>query len=324
MESDTGLWENDSTHTVRLALVQTYGGEDNPDPPFFSVKWMQVSGDTLFIADRVRECLVCMNSCGEVLWEYGEPGEGPGHFTRIGPIAVSDTWIAVCNIEGDRVELLTRSGELTEVFSILNPLYVEAINSDCFAVISKQASGGDVHLFDINDGYLTSFGECPWQGGEFIQRSANAFSAVCLSNRYLVVNHFFEYTIVVFDVLEEEMVTGFARNHPSGSLPSSSVTRYDDGYISGTFYFVLGKMFTGPEGAINIRLDAIQKDGTVINSNTTIGPAPVTVIDRYSLAGEYLDSYCIPLPNCSAFAYSAPYLYAAQSYTGTIFQFKVK
>ena len=83
-------------------------------------------------------------------------------------------------------------------------------------------------------------------------------------------------------------------------------------------------MFIGPEGVINVRLEAIQKDGSVINSRTTIGPAPVTVIDRYSLTGEYLDSYCIPLPNCTDFAYSDPYLYVSQSYTGTIFQFIIE
>lgn len=324
MRSDEGLWENNPAHSVQLPLVRTYGCEDNPDPPFYSVNWMQVSGDTLFIADRARECLVCMNSAGEVLWEYGAPGEGPGHFTRIGPIAVSDSWLAICNIDGDRVELITRSGELIEIFNIMNPLYVEAINLETFAVLSIAEAGGDVHLFDIDSGYLTSFGECPWQGGEFIQRSTNAFSAQCIDDRYLIVNHFFEYKIVVFDVFEKELVTEFVRIHPSGSLPSSSVSMREDESIAGIFFFLLGKMFIGPEGAINIRLDAIQKDGSVISSRTTIGPAPVTVIDRYNLAGEYLDSYCIPLPNCTEFRYSDPYLYVSQSCTGTIFQFKIE
>ncbi len=321
MRSDEGQWENDPSHKVQLTLVQTFGGEENPDPPFYSVKWMQVSGDTLFIADRIRECLVCMNSDAEVLWEYGEPGEGPGCFSRIGPIAVSESWLAICNIDGDRVELITRSGELVEVFSIMNPLYVQAIDQNTFAVLSKAEAGGDVHLFDVDSGYLTSFGECPWQGGEFIQRSTNAFSAQCIDNRYLIVNHFFEYNIVVFDMFEEELVTEFVRNHPSESLPASSVTNFEDGGISGTFYFLLGKIFIGPEGTINVKLAAIQKDGSVISSRTTIGPAPVTVIDRYNLTGEYLDSYCIPLPNCTEFRYSDPYLYVSQSYTGTVFQF---
>ncbi len=83
-------------------------------------------------------------------------------------------------------------------------------------------------------------------------------------------------------------------------------------------------MFIGPEGAINIRLDAIQKDGSVISSRTTIGPASVTVIDRFNLAGEYLDSYCIPLPNCTEFRYSDPYLYVSPPYTGIVFQFKIE
>jgi len=323
MRSDEGQWENDPSHNVQLTLVHTFGGEENLDPPFYSVKWMQVSGDTLFIADRARECLVCMNSAGEVLWEYGARGEGPGYFNRIGPIAVSDSWLAICNIDGDRVELITRSGELIEVFNIMNPLYVETIDPETFAVLSIAEAGGDVHLFDINTGHLASFGECPWQGGEFIQRSTNAFSAQCINNRYLIVNHFFEYRIVVFDVFEEELIAEFVRNHPSGSLPSSSVSMREDESIAGIFFFLLGKMFIGPEGAINIKLDAIQKDGSVINSRTTIGPAPVTVIDRYNLTGEYLDSYCIPLPNCTEFRYSDPYLYVSQSYTGTVFQFEM-
>ena len=324
MASDEGLWEGDTSHNVRLSLVQTYGGEEETAPPFFSVKCMQVSGDTLFIADRARECLVCMNSSGEVFWEFGDSGEGPGHFSRIGPISVSGNWVAVCSIDGDKVELVSRSGESIRSISIQNPLYVEAISTDTFAVISKAEPGGDIHLFDINGDHLFSFGDCAWVAGEHIQRSTNAYSALLIGNRYLVVNHFFEYGIAVFDLQERQLVTEFARIHPSGNLPTSSLNELEDGYVAGTYFFLLGKVFTGPEGAINVKLDAIQRDGSVISSRTTIGPAPVTVIDRYSLAGDYLDSYCIPIPNCTVFRYSSPYLFVAQSSTGTIYQFLVE
>ncbi|MBD3278242.1 MAG: hypothetical protein GF388_08080, partial [Candidatus Aegiribacteria sp.] len=211
MSSTDGLWEDDPTHSVEIEFVRSYGGENNPVPQFFTVNWMEVSGDTLFISDRARECLVCMNSDGEVLWEYGESGEGPGHFNYIGPVAVSDSWIAVCNIRGDRVELITRAGELIETYSIRNPLFVVRISEHEFAILSRAEPGGDIHLFDIENGHITSFGECPWPGGEFTSWSANEYSAVLVDERYLVMNDFFTYNILVFDVEERTLMNEFIR-----------------------------------------------------------------------------------------------------------------
>jgi hypothetical protein len=323
MSSDEGLWKNDPSQKITMTLLRTYGGEDNPNPQFFTVKWMEVSGDTLFISDRARECLVCMNSDGEVLWEYGEPGEGPGHFTCIGSIAVSDSWIAVCNTIGDRVELISRAGEPIDTYSLMNPLCVVTVSDEEFVVLSRAEYGGDIHLYNIHEGHTASFGECPWPGGEVTSRSTNEYSAVCVDTRYLVMNDFYTYRLFLFDLDEQELISSFIREHPSGNLPVSSMTQMDDGSVSGLFFFVLGKLFVCPCGVINIKLAAIQKDGTVISSRETIGPAPVTIIDRYSMNGEYLDSYCIPLPNCTEFRYSEPYLYVAQSNTGTIYQFSV-
>lgn len=324
MSSSDGLWENSPPHSFELEYLRSYGGEDNPVPQFFTVNWMEVSGDTLFISDRARESLVCMNSDGEVLWEYGEPGEGPGHFTYIGPVAVSDSWIAVCNIRGDRVELITREGELIESYSIRNPLFVVKISEHEFAILSRAESGGDIHLFDVESGHITSFGECPWPGGDFTSWSANEYSAVLVDERYVVMNDFFTYGIYIFDLEQRILINDFIREHPSGDLPENIMTMNDDGSISGMFFFLLGKLFLGPEGCINIKLAAIQKDGSVISSRETIGPAPVTIIDRYDLNGDYLDSYCIPIPSITDIRCSDTYLYAAQANTGTIYLFEVK
>ena len=78
-----------------------------------------------------------MNSSGKVFWEFGDSGEGPGHFNRIGPIAVSENWTAVCSTDGNKVELVSRSGESIRAISIQNTLYVEAISTNTFAVISR-------------------------------------------------------------------------------------------------------------------------------------------------------------------------------------------
>lgn len=95
MRTDEGLWEDDETRAINLELICTYGGEDMMNPPFYKVNSMHLTGDTLLITDQAQEALICIDLDGTVLWQYGEEGEGPGHFTYVGPSDSASDWIAV-------------------------------------------------------------------------------------------------------------------------------------------------------------------------------------------------------------------------------------
>ena len=128
-----------------------------------------------------------------------------------------------------------------------------------------------------------------------------------------MVNHFFEYGIALFDLQERQLVTEFARIHPSGNLPTSSSNELEYGYVAGTYFFLPGKDFTGPgpEGVINVKIDAIQRDGSVISSRITIGPEPVlllinTILMAITLIHIAFHFRTVPTPDIPLHIYSGP------------------
>ena len=92
--SDEGLWEGDNSHSIVLEHLYTFGGEDDVNTYFFYPEAFAVKGDTVFVSDGSTQKLVCFNLSGELLWSTEGAGEGPGHFSGVSQIAVSDDEIA--------------------------------------------------------------------------------------------------------------------------------------------------------------------------------------------------------------------------------------
>ena len=320
MRTDDGLWENETGHTIQLNLVQIYGGENLIDPPFFRLNWLSISGDTIFISDQAQEAIVCMGIDGTVHWTYGEEGEGPGHFCRILATDCSENWIAVCNVYGERIELLSRAGELIRIFSISNPQDVITINDTTFAVLSKSEPGGDVHIFHIEHGLQFSFGEAPWSHhGKRANRDLNGL----LIGEQLAVLSRFGNQLFFYDLEDKTVSDDFSRIYPT-SFKGTEVFTDDNGAVTGGLaYLVMGNFFTGPEGKINVGLMPFAPDGSFRTSgNDPYGP--VTIMDRYDNDGIYLDSYCIPVSGAFFFEYSCEHgLFVYKSATGTLYRFEI-
>jgi hypothetical protein len=312
MRSDEGLWEGNPEHSVTLELVTTYGGEYLMNPPFYKVNWMHVTGDTLFVSDQAQETLICLNLDGTVYWSYGDEGEGPGHFCCIGGIDTGSDWVAVCNIYGERVEILSRNGERINMISVSNPQDVIALSDSTIAVLSKAESGGNVHVYQLPDSLLYSFGRPEWTHRGI---RANRDLAGMLVGETLVVTSAFCNQIFFFDLEDKIVSDNFAREYP---------TEYETTH-GGVAWSVMGRPFLGFDSTICVELPAFSADAEFKVTNIPFEEwAPVTVIDRYDYTGNYLDSFCIPIRGGSHCIYSEDdELFVRQYSTSTIYRFKV-
>ncbi|MCK5036238.1 MAG: hypothetical protein KAS73_10125 [Candidatus Sabulitectum sp.] len=312
MRTDEGLWEDEADNSVNLELICTYGGESMMNPPFFKVNSMHLSGDTLFITDQAQEALICMDLEGTVLWQYGEAGEGPGHFTYMGPSDSGSDWIAVCNAFGGRVEILNRSGELQTIISINNPLDVIALSDTSLAILSKAESGGNLHIYNLPDSKLYSFGRPSWTHRG--TRSNRDLSGLLLGD-YLVVTSKFCNQLFFFDLANRTISYDFARMYPT-----SYQTTHD-----GMAWPVMGTPFLGPDSTLCVNLPTFNSNAEFrFNSTPFEEYSPVTIIDRYDLQGNYLDSFCIPIRGGGQCIYSSEYgLFVQQYQTSMIYRFRV-
>jgi len=119
--TDEGLWENDVTKSVELETIDTYGGEADLMPPFFSANFITIHGDTIYIADGSQEALVAMNCDGEQLWITGQLGEGPGSFAMIGSLDRYSDVIAVCNNANSRLDFFSPDGAYLSSIPVSSP-----------------------------------------------------------------------------------------------------------------------------------------------------------------------------------------------------------
>ena len=312
MRTDEGLWENDPAHNVRLELVKTYGGEEEIEPPFYRINWVHVSGDTIFISDQAQEALICMGMDGSVYWKYGEPGEGPGHFCWIGATDTGSNWIAVCNTNGDKVEILSRDGQRMSIINISNPQDVITLTDTTIAILSKAEPGGDVHVYQLLDTHLYSFGEAPWTHRGV---RANRDLGCLLFGDTLVVTSKFCNQIFFYDLENKTLSDDFARKYP---------TEYQITH-GGLAWHVSGRPFLGPDSVLCINLPPFSYNAEFKITYTPFEEwQSTTIIDRYNFNGNYLDSFCIPLRGGFYFSYSLNYgLFVAQTQTGTLYRFEV-
>lgn len=83
-------------------------------------------------------------------------------------------------------------------------------------------------------------------------------------------------------------------------------------------------MFIGPFGELNIVFRNLMYNGEMLNPDNLSDYTPVTVLDRFSTNGQYLDSYCLPDSEINIVSYNGNgYMVAIQSPTGTIFGYRI-
>lgn len=311
--SDNGLWENDDSRRVIVTRVESYGGEEDLDPPFFKSDFISLYGDTIYISDGSQEALIAMDSSGEVLWKRGQPGEGPGDFLMIGSTSRSGNTIAVCNNSIARLDFFTAEGDYRNSINISGPQNVIMLTDSTGIAASKSQPGGNVHLFSAEGGIETSIGANRWVmfPNNFPRRDLfiachHMGSVACVSQ--------FEDNLYIYDLESGETINSGTRELPAE--PTGGDLQ--------TYYTLYATIFTGPDSMINVPIPDFMDNGQFLGSGGR-HHAPVTVVDRYNWDGDYLDSYVLPDSVLNVIAYSEELGFiAAQRGTGKIFRYTLE
>jgi hypothetical protein len=269
-----------------LEKVDEYNGEDYCS--FYQPSTIAVQDSFIYIADQSKESMVCFNFINkEVKWTFGESGEGPGHFSRIGHISCGDDAIFVGNMQNNRIEIVSYSGDYLGSYNISSPFDM-AVFQDSVLAVTSTTEDNLVTLFNTNTGErIGSFGE--WESGNDVNVGfSNRNMLVCpINDSLLAVASFYESRIAIFDILNEEFVSDFYRELP--------FTIEDN--EPGTFRIHIVDLFTYSDSVLCVVLPALTIDRKPVTNETINLLAELTVVDRYSISGDYLDSFVIP-ENC--------------------------
>ena len=290
-----GPWQSQTEHIVSLDRIRVFGGEECLDPPFYIPQFIDICNDTIVVIDTATESVVCIDTTGAVLWRFGGLGEGPGYFMGIGSVSIGDSLIAVVNSGHSTVDLLSRDGQLDRILSCVNnPQNALFLRDGRLVIFSKLSPGGDAHIVDIGaDSVLCSFGDGQWSQLYALNSSIYDIYAAEFPPHHIAYLSQYECKLVICDLRDYSHIVVPTRALPFAVTPPEVVVEGNSRY--GTHYPLYGALFEGPEGEICVCLHTIKRDGTMIGSGTeTEQRAPVTPVDRYSLTGEYLDSFILP------------------------------
>ena len=312
--SDDGIWEGDSTHNLSFELLRIYGGEIEQEPNFFSIESFAVSGDTIFIADDQTQHLTAIDFNGDLLWKVGGVGEGPGLFSGIGQIAVNKNYIIVSNMKNSRIDLFSKAGEWLKSIHAQLPFDVLFIDDTTFIVVSYQIANGIVHIYSISGERISSFGDAeafPTSSIGWINRDLHC---ALIKPDLLVVNSYYSDHIEIYSIKDECLLHRFGRNLPL----DIDENRIREGATFLTTFLL--DVFVGPEGMINVPLRPISPERTIETTNHNI--ENISIVDRYDVNGNYLDSYIIPTIGGDMIYYNDE-LFVANWIECSIYRYKV-
>jgi hypothetical protein len=305
-----GLWEGDTSKWITFTLVNSFGGEEN-DAILYQPIDIVLDGDTLFASDATSQQVICFTLDNSILWRSGTSGEGPGQFSRLGNIAVSESYVAVCNRGVGRVDLLDRfSGEYINSIPILWP-YDVSINADTI-IVASVAAQSPISIFLASGELIAEMGADFWESenvfGELSQ-FGNANLSIDYANGNVVLASYFQKSAVIYNIRTGEMVARLEHSLPlNRPAPSSNgsgavtlpVHMIDCAIHNDIVYIVNGSY--GREGSLPCEENGI---------------ANITIIDRYSFAGRFLDSVVLP-DQVDIISMDAEYIVASNIYSQNI------
>ncbi len=279
--SDTGLRSEENRITAELVMQY----DQDEAGVYYTPAAVAASTDKVIVADRSGQRIVCMDSnSGDVLWVAGESGEGPGHFSGIGDIAISDSIVYVGNMRNNRVEIFTDCGEYIGYMEMMHPYGLE-IMSDTILAVTSLASSDLITLFnrETNE-VIKAFGSWNMEYSSGRSQDNNTLLVSAISDSVLVLALQMEGYIRIYNINTEEMVEYQTRTLPY-DLPDNTQT---------ASWLHIRDIAVVNDSIIYVLLTPLTTDRTPITREAIGRLADVAVIDRYSIEGEYIGSFIIP------------------------------
>lgn len=288
--SDVGLWEENLGHAKLYRLTKQLTFDNCLFIPEFSPYTLCCNSDTIFITNAKTQEIVALDCNGDIFWKTGGLGGGPGEFTKITTLAVSDLYVAAIGYQSWQIELFNRDGSYSDSIRIIRPQDIVSVNDSTFILASVEEPGGDLHLANPSSGIFKSFGEFPTGTSgylhDFVRLCYDGSSLIAVFNRY-------DGQLSIYDIFTEELVFSGSRNYPSIQVAPKAFN-VAPGLVQISYFPIGGNVFLDNQGILNVVISGFLDDGSFFGSSDSVGFAPVTCVDRYDWDGNYLDSYCLP------------------------------
>lgn len=288
---EAGVWCDQVENGNMYTLVATIAEEEISEPIVFNAGKLACQGVAMLITDVAQQCLICIDQNENILWRYGELGEGPSSFLRISDVVVFGEYIAVSDIQLGRVDVLTKSGEC------IVSLYMQYLQSTIshtdtsIVLMSGYHDLDNILEYNYNGELLNAITISTWENEDFAylkgisSESGDIAVFTSMGDEFAIIEN--DWT-----GYDEFQLRDFPIEYPSIEYGNT-----EQGQNAARAVPFIGNVFIGEYGMINVRLMPITEDKQFWDFDDAV-MAPVTVIERYSWEGEYLNSYIIPMKRC--------------------------
>ncbi len=158
-----GEWQDRDQPPIRFELEQTYGSEEDGEEFMFSASHGIVgpvadSSGNIYLLDRERSKLLSFDREGNLRWQTGKEGRGPGDFLLPNGIVIRKEYLFLDNLYGTRIDQYDLKGNF--ITSMLLPsdgirsAQVKGLLDNGLLVTSSPlfgAAGSRISILDVSD-----------------------------------------------------------------------------------------------------------------------------------------------------------------------------
>ncbi|GEM_PF-5347098 len=317
MSTGQPLWADSSSRRVVVGAYEEFTLEIPDSMQYMIPNGLAVDSLRVFVMDNTGKLLSCYDHNGSLQWLIGGRGEGPGEYMGCVKLSLGDRVLLARDATLGRLDWYSFDGDL--LLSCVIPYIQFALpyeSSSCVA-FSCMFDAGVVRLYN-------SSGEPLGEGwGDDTDRYTipyfpyYRYGVLSDDGRFAVASY--KQTYILFGSIDGEFHIG-GRNLPY-SIDSEISYTSKNGQQGIQAIPLVGSMFIGPHGMVNIQMIMPDYDGT---SPVSISGSEreYSLIDRYSWDGEYLDSYIVPKGNIWSLSYANNCIYAV-GHDESVYRFPV-
>jgi len=186
---EKGLWEDDPAKEIHFEKELTIGSDKENELNFMYIGEVKVDRNgTIYVLDVGDKKISKINPAGELIWQIGTVGQGPGEFQNMTSMALDALGnVYVYDSQNKRITTLNADGVYQHSISMkLWARSLDLINNETFLLteVKMGFTGAIGHLYDLEGNFISTLPESYEMKSPDIPAGTN----VSLGERFQVLN----------------------------------------------------------------------------------------------------------------------------------------
>jgi hypothetical protein len=215
-----GSWQDLEIPPFEFELIDTFDFESFDELVIGDISFLiSDSENNLYFLDSSQNKLISIDSDGNLRWETGQPGRGPGDFQFPLGLVTDGEFLYLSNIMATRLDKYDMQGNFIQSYDFGPELYmgipIGLTNNDQVVIRTRLDGkiGSTINLVELSADSLNTIAVQEYDqtnGLELFER-ANEGANISVHNNSIIEGNLFEYAFTFYD-LDQDTIKTVSRN----------------------------------------------------------------------------------------------------------------